>query len=81
MRLHCSFRCILSCASSKLALLLINHSCGVSLQVRSMHDALLILLKSPVDAVRRAAGEGLALLATNMGTVYQVSSWWCGRFR
>lgn len=36
-----------------------------------MHDALLLLLRSPVDAVRRAAGEGLALLATKMGTVYQ----------
>jgi hypothetical protein len=36
-----------------------------------MHDALLFLLRSPVDRVRRAAGEGLALLATKMGTVYQ----------
>jgi hypothetical protein len=39
--------------------------------VKSMHGALLTLLRSPSDGVRRAAGEGLALLATKMGTVYQ----------
>jgi hypothetical protein len=39
--------------------------------VVSSHGALLSMLKSASDDVRRAAGEGLALLATKMGTMYQ----------
>mmetsp|Transcript_47750 Transcript_47750/g.132586 ORF Transcript_47750/g.132586 Transcript_47750/m.132586 type:complete len:1277 (+) Transcript_47750:1600-5430(+) len=39
--------------------------------VKALHQVLLSLLRATDDAVRRAAAEGLALLATKMGTVFQ----------
>ena len=41
--------------------------------VKALHQVLLSLLRATDDAVRRAAAEGLALLATKMGTVFQVN--------